>query len=156
VIYAAEMLVAGQEQATSNYGCLGQDERIMDFLRWEQSLRADFCCDIRHEGRVTDQIQQGAKAVLLAYEANGLLGRLPDGIGFTRVTQEGQFIQNAGNNDNVMTRQALIKKRQGVQNRMNTHRKVKEHVGINGQAQGLHGHRGAQPLAGATDAAGPR
>jgi hypothetical protein len=81
---------------------------------------------------------------------------LANPVGLTEVTQKREFVQNARDDEHVVAGQPLVQEREGVQDALDSLGQIQQDVGVNGQAQELHGRRGGLRLAGATGGAAAR
>lgn len=78
-------------------------------------------------------------------------GQLTDSGRLSRLVKEGQFIQNAGEYENVAGSQALGEHRERIHDAVHAVRQIQQDIGVNAQAQGLHDRTGAQRLVAAAD-----
>ena len=71
--------------------------------------------------------------------------------GLSRLVEERQFVQDAGEHANVARSQPMGEHREGIRDSLFAVGQIQQDIGVNAQAQGLHGRTGAQRLAGAAD-----
>jgi hypothetical protein len=154
VVDPAEVLITRQQEAAAGEGCLGQDEGVMHFLGRQEVASAELPGQFIDQGRWAGKFKERPKAVLSPYEPQRAQGQAADRFRFRGIAEEGEFVQDARRHHEVGARHALIQDSKRIQNGVDLSGQIQQDVGINGQAQELHGRRAEpRPAGGVGDAA---